>query len=1611
MTKTRKSYLAKAVSLLLVLVMMISIIPIIEIPAYAESSGDFSYTILSDGTAKITEYNGSESDLTIPSTIDGYSVSEIANQTFWYNNSIVNVYVSDGIKIIRYDSFWRCSNLKTIYIPKSVSSIESWAFTDCTRFECFSVDYQNPNYCSVDGVLYTKDVKKLVMVPHGKGNFSIPNSVTEIDYCGFCDNVKITEIVIPDTVTVIGAQAFRECSALKTITLPSGLTETPEYCFRECTALETVYLPSGLTKLGSSTFYNCKNLKNIDLPNSLKIIGSDAFEYCISLEEIEIPNSISRIYGGAFDDCKSLRKFVIPEGIEVIMHHNSVMSSFNQTNPNTPVMAFAYGGTSELNYGLFNDCDNLRELYFPKSLTRIDKCELSSYYDQEDKKRKKTEELVLYVYSNSVAEQFAIENGYNYVLIDGGDTIKPTVSLSSTNNVASSQTVTISLSDNVGIKGYYWGTSSTYSNNSYTSTSNTSISKTVDASGTYYATAVDTSGNVSSNVSITFYKTTLNANNGSVSPTSVLTKSGNSFTFPTPTRSGYSYVGWSTSSSASSGVKTLTPSSNSTYYAVWSYTDTQNPTVSLSSTNNVASSQTVTISLSDNVGIKGYYWGTSSSYSNNSYTSTSNTSISKTVDASGTYYATAVDTSGNVSSNVSITFYKTTLNANATNASVSPTSVLTKSGNSFTFPTPTRSGYSYVGWGTSSSASSGVKSLTPSSNTTYYAVWSYNDTTKPTVSLSSTNNVASSQTVTISLSDNVGIKGYYWGTSSTYSNNSYTSTSNTSISKTVDASGTYYATAVDTSGNVSSNVSITFYKTTLNANGGSVSPTSVLTKSGNSFAFPTPTHSNSYYSYVGWSTSSIASSGVKTLTPSSNSTYYAVWSIDTILYPMAQCTIRLAQESFYVYSGSECKPEIVVTHNGNQLVKDRDYYVDYSNNVNAGTATVNVHGKNNPYNGVGYKGDAYLNFNISPRNLEEGMVQLSADEVYYTGNAIEPSVTLIDNNRFLVKNTDFTVSYYNNVNVGTASIIIKGKGNYSSSSTVTKYFTIKKNKLVFVWGQDNWRFNNSSIGSYDVNTTVMNQMKSDFMMDDYDISQLKNKIAKLNENAFGGSCFGMTVSEIMAKQGDLQLSRYGGNDIVYSNSMTSDMKSVINFMQVLQSYGPFTQAIRQAPYYSSSYTQYDYIDRLERILEDNDTFVKISYAIQKYNRNTKKYSNYGYHAVLGYGIENCNYYSSVTKKTYDKRILIADPNYSSRTSLYENACIYYQSSTHSWIVPYWYESSSSAIRMCYWNSGNSTDTGYIRNIMGYESLTEAFDYIIDYPCPHYIAGLDIDNISQNDSAVEQVQESGNPNWDYADPNGGIARYDIDLDDSININENEELYALWNPTASYTLSYSKPSDIDYTMDYESITYIAKLQDTTYSQFKPNGSISVRGSDMTYDITMLTDDSECVTDWFALSVSGCDCDNVVFTKVSDGYKLTANNMNDISILAECSDANATRTFSTNYSSVYIYEIDKNTIGIRVDTDNNGTYETELPFDIPDNAILGDVDGDGAIMITDATFIQRKIAQIDIPFDFSNDVADVDGDGKVTLMDATYLQRWLANLKSNNDIGKPINRMQPS
>lgn len=148
----------------------------------------------------------------------------------------------------------------------------------------------------------------------------------------------------------------------------------------------------------------------------------------------------------------------------------------------------------------------------------------------------------------------------------------PCAVITSTNDVAAFQKVTLTMSDNVGITGYFWGTNSNFARNTFTFTTATTAitaTKTITEAGTYYLTLKDASGNVSKTYSVTFYKTTLDGNGGEVSPKSVLTMSGNSFTFPSATKEGCELEGWATSATAKDGVTTLTPTENSTYFAVW----------------------------------------------------------------------------------------------------------------------------------------------------------------------------------------------------------------------------------------------------------------------------------------------------------------------------------------------------------------------------------------------------------------------------------------------------------------------------------------------------------------------------------------------------------------------------------------------------------------------------------------------------------------------------------------------------------------------------------------------------------------------------------------------------------------------------------------------------------------------------------------------------------------------------------------------------------------------------------------------------------------------------------------------------------------------------------
>ena len=140
--------------------------------------------------------------------------------------------------------------------------------------------------------------------------------------------------------------------------------------------------------------------------------------------------------------------------------------------------------------------------------------------------------------------------------------------------------------------------------------------------------------------------------------------------------------------------------------------------------------------------------------------------------------------------------------------------------------------------------------------------------------------------------------------------------------------------------------------------------------------------------------------------------------------------------STYAYDGKAKKPGVTVKLNGKTLKNGTDYTVSYSNNTKVGTATVKITGKGN------YTGSVSKTFKIK-NNFKKATISGISNKSY-TGKNITQSVTVKFSGKTLKNGTDYTVSYSNNKNIGTATVKITGKGSYTG--TITKTFKINPAK-------------------------------------------------------------------------------------------------------------------------------------------------------------------------------------------------------------------------------------------------------------------------------------------------------------------------------------------------------------------------------------------------------------------------------------------------------------------------------------------------------------------------------------------------------------------------------------
>ena len=210
--------------------------------------------------------------------------------------------------------FQSSPNLVSIALPSSLISLGTAPFSSCRSLEAVVVDENNAAYCSIDGVLYNKDITTLITCPARKsGNFVVPATVTTIAPRAFF-SCGVSSVSFSGLLTTMGEFAFGGCS-LRDITLPEGLSELPSMTFYGCTSLSNVHLPGSIRTIGYNAFYNCLSLKKITLPEGLNIINEYAFEHCTNLVEVNLPGTLRILRGHAFQNCTSLSSIILPKSV------------------------------------------------------------------------------------------------------------------------------------------------------------------------------------------------------------------------------------------------------------------------------------------------------------------------------------------------------------------------------------------------------------------------------------------------------------------------------------------------------------------------------------------------------------------------------------------------------------------------------------------------------------------------------------------------------------------------------------------------------------------------------------------------------------------------------------------------------------------------------------------------------------------------------------------------------------------------------------------------------------------------------------------------------------------------------------------------------------------------------------------------------------------------------------------------------------------------------------------------------------------------------------------------------------------------------------------------
>ena len=271
----------RLISLLVAVCMMITMLPLSAVTAFAADTSastgtaivggyKYAYTVNADGsTATITEFRGPVDpkntgpyDIDIPEKLGNYTVTVLGEDSF----------STDDFDSPLYDIHH--TKIHSVTIPQSVTSIGKDAFAQCRALQSLTID----------------------------------DAATSIGDWAFDECYKLTTLSLGKKITTIGDYAFYDCRILNNVTIPQSVTSIGDQAFGCCYGMDSFTIKDAATSIGEYAFFDCQSLTTLSLGENITTISDDAFRSCYKLETITLPAGLAS-FGNCLIGCPAGRKW------------------------------------------------------------------------------------------------------------------------------------------------------------------------------------------------------------------------------------------------------------------------------------------------------------------------------------------------------------------------------------------------------------------------------------------------------------------------------------------------------------------------------------------------------------------------------------------------------------------------------------------------------------------------------------------------------------------------------------------------------------------------------------------------------------------------------------------------------------------------------------------------------------------------------------------------------------------------------------------------------------------------------------------------------------------------------------------------------------------------------------------------------------------------------------------------------------------------------------------------------------------------------------------------------------------------------------------------------